>query len=118
MGGGAAADLALARPAAGLILQSTFSSTMDMAHTILVPGFLVRDRFSPETTVAAFTGPVIVMHGPKDEVIPYRQAERIAAARPGLGVIDLPCGHNDCAPAWPEIMQHVLGFLRAEGLLR
>lgn len=114
MGGGAAADLAMERPVAGLVLQSTFSSTMAMAATVLVPGFLVRDRFAPEMVVARYDGPVLLMHGPTDEVIPYEQALRTAAARPGLEVVDLPCGHNDCAPAWGEIMGHLLTFIADE----
>jgi pimeloyl-ACP methyl ester carboxylesterase len=116
MGGGAAADLALDRPVAGLVLLSTFSSTMDMAATILVPGFLVRDRFAPQEAVRAFEGPVLLMHGPTDEVIPYAQALQIAGARPGLDVIDLPCGHNDCAASWGEIAGHITDFLRREGI--
>lgn len=118
MGGGAAADLAMDRPVAGLVLLSTFSSTMDMAATILVPGFLVRDRFSPQEAVRTFEGPVLLMHGPADEVIPYAQARRIAESRSGLDVIDLPCGHNDCAAVWSEIVGHLTDFLRQEAVLQ
>jgi hypothetical protein len=58
------------------------------------------------------------MHGRSDEVIPYRQAEDIAAARPGLSVTDIPCGHNDCAPAWPVIVERIVSFLTANRVLR
>jgi pimeloyl-ACP methyl ester carboxylesterase len=116
MGGGAAADLALDRPVAALVLQSTFASTMAMARAAGVPGFLVRDRFAPADAVAAFTGPVLLMHGPADEVIPYRHARTVAAMRPDLRVVDIPCGHNDCLSAWPDIVEHVTGFLEREGL--
>jgi pimeloyl-ACP methyl ester carboxylesterase len=117
MGGGAAADLAVDRPVAALVLQSTFSSTTAMAHMALTPGFLVRDRFAPGRIVAEWDGPVLLMHGRSDDVIPYRQAEDIAAARPGLSVTDIPCGHNDCAPAWPVIVEHVVAFLGENDLL-
>jgi pimeloyl-ACP methyl ester carboxylesterase len=118
MGGGAAADLALDRPLDALILQSSFSSTMAMAATVHVPSFLVRDRFDPRNAVAKYTGPVLLMHGPDDEVIPYAHALENAAARPGLHVVDLPCGHNDCGAAWPEIVANMRNFLIQEGLLR
>jgi pimeloyl-ACP methyl ester carboxylesterase len=117
MGGGAAADLALDRPVAALVLQSTFSSTMAMAATVGVPGFLVRDRFSPAEAVGRYRGPILLMHGPSDEVIPYAQALETAAARADLEVVDLPCGHNDCAPVWPEIGDRVLDFLAGTGIL-
>lgn len=117
MGGGAAGDLARDRPVAALILQSTFSSTMDAARSMLVPGFLVRDRFDNVAAVESFDGPVLLMHGPEDEVLPFAHAERIAAARPSLRITRLSCGHNDCAGVWPEIEGHIVDFLRDNGLL-
>jgi len=117
LGGGAAAALALERPAAGLILQSTFASTMAMARQALVPGFLVRDRFDNRRTVAEFDGPILVMHGRADNVVPYEHAEALAAARADLEVTTIDCAHNDCARAWPQILAHVMDFLKANGLL-
>ena len=116
MGGGAAADLALDRPVAGLVLQSTFSSTVAMARTMLVPGFLVRDRFDVVDAVERYEGPVLLMHGPDDDVIPFRHAQRIAAARDDLDITVIDCAHNDCAPVWPDIRDHVVGFLDAHDL--
>jgi fermentation-respiration switch protein FrsA (DUF1100 family) len=58
------------------------------------------------------------MHGRSDDVIPYAQAVAIADARPGLDVTDIPCGHNDCGPAWPAIVEHVAAFLTDGGILR
>jgi fermentation-respiration switch protein FrsA (DUF1100 family) len=117
MGGGAAADLALDRPVAALVLQSTFASAVAMARTLGVPGFLVRDRFDPAAAVRAFSGPVLLVHGPADDVIPYAHATRLAAARPGLEVVDIPCAHNDCTSVWPEIVAHIEQFLKGERLL-
>lgn len=117
MGGGAAGDLARDRPVAALILQSTFSSTMDAARSMLVPGFLVRDRFDNVAAVESFEGPVLLMHGPDDEVLPFAHAERLAAVRPSLRITRLDCGHNDCADVWPDIRRHVTDFLRGNGLL-
>lgn len=117
MGGGATADLTRDRPVAALVLQSTFSSTMAMARAMLVPGFLVRDRFDNVGAVADYDGPVLLMHGPGDEVVPYRHAERIAAAREGLEVTRIDCGHNDCGRIWPDIEAEVLGFLRDAGVI-
>jgi pimeloyl-ACP methyl ester carboxylesterase len=117
IGGGAAADLARDRPVRALVLQSTFSSTTRIARELFVPGFLVRDRWDNARAVAEYEGPVLVMHGVADEVIPYGHAERVARARPGLAVTRIDCGHNDCLLAWPDIVAEVTGFLRTHGLL-
>jgi hypothetical protein len=117
IGGGAATDLARDRPVRALVLQSTFSSTMRIARELLVPGFLVRDRWDNTRGVADFAGPVLVMHGLADEVIPYDHAERVARARAGLAVTRIPCGHNDCLSAWPAIVAELTAFLRGNGLL-
>ena len=99
IGGGVASDLALSRPVKALILQSTFSSTATLVRRGFgAPGFLLRDRYDVASAVTAFEGPVLLMHGTRDEVIPYPHAERIASVREGLEVITLDCGHNDCSP--------------------
>lgn len=118
IGGGAATDLALDRPVRALALQSTFSSAARFARELLLPGFLVRDRFDNARAVAEFQGPILLMHGRADEVIEYRHAEILAAARPGLAVTDIACGHNDCADVWPSIVGSLVAFLRTNGLLQ
>jgi pimeloyl-ACP methyl ester carboxylesterase len=117
IGGGAATDLARDRPVRGLVLQSTFSSTMRIAREMYLPGFLVRDRWDNADGVADYGGPVLVMHGPEDEVIPYAHAETVTSARPGLAVTRIACGHNDCFSAWPAIVAELTAFLHANGLL-
>lgn len=117
LGGGAAADLALGRPVAALVLMSTFSSAADVAwRSFRVPAWAVRDRFDVRGAVTRFAGPVLLMHGERDDVLPYANAERIAAARSGLEVRPLACRHNDCLDVWPETVDQVLAFLDAEGL--
>jgi len=117
MGGAAAADLARSRPVSALILQSTFSSATAIARENMVPGFLVRDRFNPRAVVSEFPGPVLLMHGRRDNVIGYHHAEAIASAREGLSVTDIDCAHNDCTPIWPDIVGQVTVFLAEIGLL-
>jgi len=116
MGGGVASDLALARPVSALVLQSTFSSTGAMARESFVPGFLVRDRFDNRRAVEAYSGPVLLMHGVRDDVISFSHAETIADVRDGLDIIRLDCAHNDCAPVWPTVSESVKAFLVRNGL--
>ena len=112
IGGGVASDLALSRPVKALILQSTFSSMATLARRSFgTPGFLLRDRYDVARAVAQFEGPVLLLHGARDEVIPYRHSERIAGVRDGLDVIALDCGHNDCSPCWGEIREQIARFM-------
>jgi len=117
IGGGAAADLARDRPVAALILQSTFTSAAAMAREMLLPGFLVRDRFDNRRAVSAFVGPVLLMHGVDDDVISYAHAQGLASAREGLGVTLIDCAHNDCGSEWPHIVSTLTHFLASNGLL-
>ena len=118
LGGGAATDLARDRPVRGLVLQSTFSSTMRIAREMFLPGFLVRDRWDNAGALAVYDGPVLVMHGPQDEVIPYDHAVTVTSVRPGLAVTQIPCGHNDCLLAWPSVVDALAAFLRSHALLK
>jgi fermentation-respiration switch protein FrsA (DUF1100 family) len=117
VGGGPVADLAMDRPVAALVLQSTFTSTVAMARAMFLPGFLVRDRFDNRSAVADFPGPVLLMHGIHDDVIPFAHAEGLAGAREGLDIDVIRCAHNDCASEWPHIMATLTGFLRSHGLM-
>jgi uncharacterized protein len=103
LGGGAATELAAARPLAAVVLESTFTSVAALARRMLVPGFLVRDRFDNLRALATYRGPVLVLHGARDEVIPVTHGRRLASTLPGAEYHELPCGHNDCARPWPII---------------
>jgi len=94
-----------------LVLQSTFSSTGAMARKSFIPGFLVRDRFDNRRAVAEFPGPVLLMHGIRDDVIPFSHAEALAGAREGLEITRLDCAHNDCTPLWPDVVASLKAFL-------
>lgn len=113
LGGGAVAALAGERPLAGLVLQSSFTSVADFAGRLLLPRALVRDPFDNVAAVSAFEGPVLVMHGRRDEVIPYEHGRRLArAARQGR-LVTWDCGHNDCPGDWTAYVQDVAAFARA-----
>jgi len=118
LGGGAAGDLALDRPIEALVLQSTFASTSRMAwEAFRAPGFLVRDRWNNRKVVEGFGGPILLMHGRTDEVVPFDHAETLASLVEGLEVVELPCGHNDCLAEWSTIIGIVKRFLKGNGIL-
>lgn len=98
LGGGAACTLSRRRPLAALILQSTFTSTRPFAHRMLLPGFLARDVFDNKAAVAAFSGPVLIVHGRYDDIIPFRHGEELARSSKSTTFIPLEAAHNDCPP--------------------
>jgi fermentation-respiration switch protein FrsA (DUF1100 family) len=113
LGGGAAARLAPERPIAALILESSFTSVRAFAHQFLAPGFVVRDPFDNLDALRRYRGPLLVLHGRRDEIIPIAHGRALAAAVSGAEFHELPCGHNDCPRSWALIG----AFLRDHGLM-
>ncbi len=116
LGTGVISELGLRRPLAGLVLQSPYTRTADLASRYLVPGFLVRDRFDNLTAVEQFTGPVWVFHGTDDEIIPFRHGEAVARVNSGATLIPQPCAHNDCPVDWNGFVDFVVAGLAEAGI--
>jgi len=118
LGGGAVCALSLRRPTAALILMSTFTSARSFAKRYLAPPFLVRDPFDNLSAVKKFRGPVLIMHGRHDTVIPFSHGMALHRAA-GMGkLIAYEAGHNDCPPDWNVFWQDIEGFLRDAGISR
>lgn len=93
LGGAVAADLASRRPAAGLVLESTFTSAYRVAR---VP-FLPFDRFRTESKMPRIRMPVLVIHGTGDELIGFWHGQRLydLARGPRQRLWVDGSGHND-----------------------
>jgi hypothetical protein len=117
LGGGAVCDLALKRPSAALILMSCFKSVSAFAVRYLAPAFLIRDPFDNLSVVRQYPGPVLVIHGNFDEVVPFSHGRALHAAAPNGKMIAYPAGHNDCPPDWAVFWRDVEEFLRTHGIL-
>ena len=113
LGGGPATRLAVERPAAALILESAFTSVRAFAGRFFAPRFLVRDPFDNLSALRSYHGPLLVLHGSHDEVVPVAHGRALAGAVEGAELHELPCGHNDCPRSW----QLVRRFLLAHGLM-
>ncbi len=116
LGGGAVCALTAQRPSAALILMSTFISVRSFAVKYLAPGFLVRDPFENLKAVQNYPGPVLVIHGKFDEVIPYRHGVSLYQAAQKGKMITYESGHNDCPPNWDVFWQDVESFLHTAGI--
>jgi len=113
LGGGAACALARERSVAALVLESTFTSVRQLARGFGLPGFLVRDPFDNLDVLRTYPGPVLIVHGEHDEIIPVAHAAALHAAAARSRLALEPCGHNDCQRPW----ELVRVFLRENGLL-
>jgi len=116
LGGGAVCDLAAKRPAAALILMSCFTSVRSFAIRYLAPSFLIRDPFDNLAVVRDFSGPVLVIHGRFDEIIPFGHGKALHEAARNGKMITYDAGHNDCPPDWAVFWRDVEEFLKANGI--
>ena len=113
LGGAAACSLVSQRDVAALILESTFTGVRPLARRFGLIGPLVRDPFYNLPIVEAFAGPVLVLHGEHDSIVPVAHGRALAQAAPAAELHVLPCGHNDCPLQWSLIRS----FLEREALL-
>ncbi len=109
MGGAVAAKLATEVEAGGLIVESSFSSVPDIASELywwLPVRWLARIKFPTLDLVAAADEPLLVVHSPDDEIIPFQHGQRIFDAAEGpRTLLELQGDHNT-------------GFIRSEAIYR
>lgn len=117
LGGGAACALSRRRPLAALILQSPFTSIRSFARRFLLPGFLVRDVYDNRESLAAFPGPVLILHGLYDDIIPVAHSRELARVARSARLVELSCAHNDCPPDHNEFWRIITVFLKAHGMV-
>jgi len=88
LGGAIGIELALRHPeAAGLIVESSFTSIREMAKLrkryALLPMQLLHQRFDSIQKVSKLKLPVLYIHGTADEVVPYAMGEQLFKASGG-----------------------------------
>jgi uncharacterized protein len=82
LGTGVAVAIAAAHPIGGLILESPFTSTVDVAAAIywfLPVRLLMQDQFRSDQRISRVTAPILVMHGDHDATVPIGYGERLFA---------------------------------------
>ena len=114
IGGGPACSLSMKRPLAALVLQSSFTSTRPFARKLLLPGFLVRDVFDNLAAVRRFSGPILVAHGKRDDIIPFSHGLELAKAGSNVEFVAFDCSHNDCPPDMDLFWRMVGEFLKRQ----
>lgn len=99
LGGSVAVQLALDKPVRGLVVESTFSSTVEMGHHLypLLPVRLFcRFRYDSAAKVPRLAMPKLFAHSPHDETVPYALGRKLyeAAAEP-KEFVELEGTHNE-----------------------
>lgn len=94
LGGAVAIDLAARKPAAGLILESTFTSALRVVTKIPISPF---DRFVNTKKIKKVKCPVLVIHSRDDDIIPFAHGEKLfkLANEPKLNLWITGAAHND-----------------------
>jgi hypothetical protein len=94
LGGGPAAELASREPAAGLVLESTFTSAQSVSAWGRIFPF---DWFRTARRLPKVRCPVLVIHGTADQVIPFAVGQRLYRLAPGAkqSLWVEGAGHND-----------------------
>jgi pimeloyl-ACP methyl ester carboxylesterase len=68
-------------------------------------------------SVADFAGPVLVIHGRADQLIPWQQGQRLAAGSPRSTFRLYDCGHGCWDPERLPFWRDAVPFLLAAGIL-
>ncbi|MGA2173822.1 MAG: alpha/beta hydrolase [Verrucomicrobiota bacterium] len=121
LGGGVASELALREPLGGLILQSTFTSVPDLGAELFpwLPVRLIgRIRYDTRRKLPRLTIPILILHSPQDDLIPFAHAEKnFAAAHDPKFLCELSGRHNDGPwPSRPIILRAVREFLQTHAV--
>lgn len=115
IGSGVASELATTRPARALILETPFTSLVDLAKSLaphFLPALTLRFRFDNASKLPKVDAPILLIHGDRDELIPHSHSEVLAAQlgdKAELAIIP-GAGHNDIG-AYPAYAQILTRFL-------
>ncbi|MCU0835740.1 MAG: alpha/beta hydrolase [Chromatiaceae bacterium] len=123
LGATVAATLAAESTPAAVILESGFSSARDAAQAlfpVLSRVVILRYRLDAADALTRATSPVLVLHSPDDEVIPYPLGQRLYDAAPEpKRFVELRGGHNDgFLRSQPEYERTLGAFLATLGAPR
>jgi len=85
LGAAVAAELAAREKCMALILETPFASIREMARVAfpLIPiGGLLRIRYDTVDKVKKIKVPLLVLHGDRDDIVPYEQGKKVFEAAP------------------------------------
>lgn len=120
LGGAVAAKISSETPPAALILESTFTSLAAMASRAapLFPvRFLLRSGYRTDRILPGIRCPVLVVHSPEDDIIPYCNGTKLLELAPEpKRFLQISGGHNEgfllSAPLYSQGLASFLSSVR------
>ncbi len=116
LGGAVAIDVALKRPVAGLIIDSSFPSAPAMARIIypVIPTFFMSVKLDSINKIKTLSVPKLFMHSTDDQVVPFRLGQELYEAAPEpKEFVTLTGGHNDAhIDCKDKFLNSIAGFLK------
>ena len=102
LGSGPAIELAVAHPPAAIILHAPLTSAVDVgqaAYPFLPVRLLLKDRYENDRKISRITSPVLIIHGERDSVIPFRLGRKLfeTATAPKEWLAVPEADHNNLA---------------------
>ncbi len=98
LGGAVATRLATEVEPAGLMVESVFSSARSMADKIfplLSRVVFLRFHFNTQARIKEVSSPLLVLHSPHDEIIPFEQGKKVfEAANEPKTFVEMTGDHN------------------------
>lgn len=113
IGTGPAVEMASRGWGTKLVLLTPFTSVPDAAQLAfpwLPARWLVRDSFDNAAKAPGITMPVLVVHGDRDEVVPYQLGKRLAPLFPQGEFMSVSGGHHNDLWDRPEVLARVRAF--------
>jgi hypothetical protein len=100
LGTGVAVALAAEKPVGRVILEAPFTSAAAVGarrYWYLPVALLMKDKFHSDQRIGKVTAPLLILHGLKDQTVPYAMGERLfdLANKPKHIVRFLDGGHED-----------------------
>jgi alpha-beta hydrolase superfamily lysophospholipase len=113
IGTGVASYLAAHQPCQQLVLETPYYSIEAIAR-YYAPIFPVKSlmhyRFPINEYLPRVKAPITILHGTRDEVIPYRQAKRLASIKE-VALITIPKGKHNNLSDYPLFQQTIARLL-------
>ena len=103
-----AVALAVARPVRALVLAAPVASLRPFASSRFLPSFLLYDKYDNSRLVKAYKGPVLVIHGISDAIMPFWHGKELASAAENARFVSLQADHNDLMDSkqfWDEVVR-------------
>ncbi|MAI70030.1 MAG: alpha/beta hydrolase [Rhodopirellula sp.] len=112
LGGGCAVALAANGGAKTLVLERTFDELVGIArrqYPWIPVRLIMQNRFDSVEKIKDYFGPIVIIHGTRDELIPLQCSRRLfeAAESDQKKLIEVPgMGHNGALP--PQCLQEIV----------